>query len=40
MIGPNAYINVDVPSNSICVGNPAKIITKLNATEFYIDNPI
>ena len=40
MIAPNAYINVVVLSNSICVGNPAKIIPKLNATEFYIDNPI
>lgn len=40
MIAPNTYINVDVPPNSICVGNPAKIIHKLNATKFYIDNPI
>jgi len=40
MIAPNAYINVVVLSNSICVGNLAKIIPKLNTTEFYIDNPI
>jgi len=39
MIAPNAYINFDVPSHSICVGNPAHIVSKENATEFYIDNP-
>lgn len=40
MIAPNAYINFDVPPHSICVGNPAAIIQRENATEFYIDNPI
>ena len=40
MVAPNSYINFDVPSHSICLGNPAKIIHKENATDFYIDNPI
>jgi serine O-acetyltransferase len=40
LIAPNAYVNVDVPSNSIVIGNPAKIIFKENATENYIDNCI
>jgi serine O-acetyltransferase len=38
LIAPNAYVNVDVPSNSIVIGNPAQIIFKENATESYIDN--
>lgn len=40
LIAPNAYVNVDVPSNSIVIGNPAKIIYRENATENYIDNCI
>ena len=40
MIAPNSYINFDVPSHSVCVGNPAKIIPRENATEFYNENPI
>ncbi|MFV0470389.1 MAG: serine O-acetyltransferase, partial [Dysgonomonas sp.] len=39
LIAPGAYVNVDVPSNSICIGNPAKIISRETATEGYIDNP-
>lgn len=38
MIAPNAYINFDVPSHSICLGNPGRIISAFNATEFYQDN--
>jgi serine O-acetyltransferase len=38
LIAPNAYVNVDVPSNSIVIGNPAQIIFRENATEGYIDN--
>jgi serine O-acetyltransferase len=30
---------MDVPSNSIVIGNPAKIISKANATEGYINSP-
>ncbi len=40
MIAPNSYINFDVPSHSICIGNPARIVSRENAIESYIDNPI
>lgn len=36
LIAPNSFINFDVPSNSIVIGNPAKIISNENATEGYI----
>lgn len=38
MIAPNAYVNMDVPSHSIVVGNPGMIHMKDNATEGYINN--
>lgn len=39
LIAPNAYVNMDVPSNSIVIGNPARIITdRGDATEGYINN--
>ena len=38
LIAPNAFVNFDVPSNSIVIGNPAKIIHSDNATENYINN--
>lgn len=37
MIAPNAYVNFDVPSHSIVIGNPAKIISKDNATHGYVN---
>jgi serine O-acetyltransferase len=37
LIAPNSYVNINVPSNSIVIGNPAKVIPKLNAVESYID---
>ncbi|MFV0194103.1 serine acetyltransferase [Empedobacter falsenii] len=40
LIAPNAYINFDVPDDSIVIGNPAKIISKENPTELYINNKI
>lgn len=40
LIAPNAYVNADIPDNSIAVGNPAVITSKLNATEGYINNKI
>lgn len=40
LIAPGAYINFDVPSHSIVLGNPAKIIHRENATEEYITNTI
>ena len=40
MIAPLTFVNFDVPSHSIVIGNPAKIIHKENATEDYICNPV
>ena len=37
---PNAYVNFDVPANSVVAGNPAKIYSNENATEGYINNKI
>jgi serine O-acetyltransferase len=36
VIAPNSFVNFDVPSHSIVVGNPATIHPRLNATEGYI----
>lgn len=33
LIAPNTFVNFDVPSHSIVIGNPAKIIHRENATE-------
>ena len=38
LIAPNAYVNCDVPSHSIVLGNPCVIRPRENATEFYIEN--
>jgi serine O-acetyltransferase len=40
LIAPNAYVNFDVPSHSIVLGNPGKIIPKVNPTLNYINNKI
>ena len=40
LIAPNAYVNFDVPSHSIVLGNPGKIISRQNATEGYIGNKV
>ena len=40
LIAPLTFVNFDVPSHSIVVGNPAKIISKENATEGYICNRV
>ena len=40
LIAPNTYINVDVPSHSIVVGNPAVLHSRENATEGYINRRI
>ena len=40
LIAPNTFVNFDVPSNSIVLGNPGKIISRENATEFYITNKV
>lgn len=36
LIAPNAFVNFDVPYNSIVIGNPAKIIKNENATKGYL----
>lgn len=33
LIAPNSYVNCDVPSHSIVIGNPCRIIPRDNATE-------
>lgn len=38
LIAPGAYVNFDVPKNSIVIGNPGKIISKIDATDYYISN--
>lgn len=38
LIAPLAYVNDDVPSHSVVVGNPAVIHHRDNATEGYITN--
>lgn len=40
MIAPNAFVNVDVPSHSVVLGNPGVIHHKDNATDGYINNPV
>lgn len=37
LIAPNAYVNFDVPSHSIVIGNPATIHERYHATESYIN---
>ena len=40
LIAPLTFVNFDVPDHSVVVGNPAKIISKENATEGYINNKV
>lgn len=40
LIAPNAYVNFDVPNNSIVIGNPGVIHHNDNATTGYINNLI
>lgn len=37
LIAPNSYVNQDVPSHSIVIGNPCEIIPCDGATESYIE---
>ena len=37
MIAPNAFVNFDVPSHSVVIGNPGKIHYKENATQGYVN---
>ena len=38
IIGPNAFVNCDIPSHSIVFGNPCVIKHRDHATEGYIGN--
>lgn len=40
LIAPNAYVNFDVPSDSVVTGNPAKIFPNESATRDYINHKI
>ncbi len=40
LIAPLTFVNFDVPDHSVVIGNPAKIISKENATEGYIHNRV
>ena len=40
LIAPCAYVNFNMPSHSIVLGNPAKVIKCVNATREYIKNTI
>ena len=40
MIAPNAFVNFDVPSHSVVIGNPGRIISRDHATEGYVVNPV
>lgn len=40
LIAPNSYVNFDVPSHSIVIGNPATIHHRENATDGYVENKV
>lgn len=40
LIGPNAYVNRNVPSNSIVIGNPMNIRESNTAVDGYINNKV
>ena len=40
MICPGAFVNTDVPSHSVVIGNPAVIHHRDNATESYINHRV
>lgn len=40
LIAPNAYVNFNVPGDSVVMGNPAKIYPNEEATEGYINNKV
>jgi serine O-acetyltransferase len=37
LIAPNSYVNIDIPDDSIVIGNPAKIIPKENPCAGYLN---
>ena len=40
LIAPLSFVNFDVPSHSIVIGNPSKIISKEDATNGYINRTV
>lgn len=40
LIAPNSFVNCDIPSHSIVIGNPCVIRPAKNATAGYVDNPV
>ncbi len=40
LIAPNTYINQDIPSHSVVLGNPCIVKSRQNATEKYINHII
>ena len=36
LIAPNTFVNQDIPSHSVVVGNPCKVIPKENAADKYL----
>jgi serine O-acetyltransferase len=37
LIAPNSFVNINVPDNSLVIGNPAKIIGRKNPIDAYIE---
>ena len=37
LIAPNSFVNINIPDNSLAIGNPCKIILKDNPCEGYIN---
>lgn len=40
LIAPGAYVNCDVPSHSIVLGNPCRVIPRDNATGGYVNRKV
>ena len=38
LIAPNSFVNIDIPSHSVVLGNPAQVFFNKNATKDYITN--
>lgn len=40
LIASNSFVNQDIPSDSLVIGNPVRIISNNNATKHYVENRI
>ena len=40
LVAPNTYVNCDIPSHSIVIGSPCKVIERNGATEGYINRRV